>query len=257
MKDLSIILPSKRHFHLKRTLFEIHENTTGVDYEVIVISPFRVEGDHTIWVPEPPGGCGGPGPANSLGYAYSSGRYICPMTDDVLPIPNWATNAMHFVEENEKECFPFCAGLVYLRSPIPGNHNISFGSAYGHYFPFFPFMSRRSVEAIGGWILPEFRRGFTDADLGLRVWHNGGVCRQCTNSCVLSAQLAILFSNALDIERDFSDQMDDFARFVEKWKPVYGEGWPDDFHVIAQNHDGLGDLVDGTYVNTVPPANRK
>jgi GT2 family glycosyltransferase len=246
---ISITLPSLKPFHLKRTVFEIQENTS-VEYEIIIVSPFEVAGKNIKWIPES-GERNGSGPAHAVAYQNATGNFITLLTDDVLPLPGWAENLIEYVNNKEKLLFPFAAGFIYQRTAHLPHAPVSFGSGYGRYFPFFPFMSRQSVEAVGGWILPEFRRGCADTDLGMRIWHAGGACYQCMKARVLTAQLAVVYENALDVNRDMSDQLPDFERFIEKWEPIFGHGWPREFTKVIRNHN-FNELIDGTYFKPDP-----
>jgi hypothetical protein len=129
------------------------------------------------------------------------------------------------------------------------------GTCFGLYYPNFPMM-RRAGAVSAGWFDGDYRQGFSDCDLGMRVWNLGGFC-------AFSSRPAIFLSKDTDgrlvdvVRKSKLYEPADYHRFVARWAPRYGGGWNtavlQDFNVnvsvgahahlvtddctIRQNHD--------------------
>ncbi|MBF0323468.1 MAG: glycosyltransferase family 2 protein [Alphaproteobacteria bacterium] len=164
-KLISIILPTIRPDLAGAALQSIVACSDDVRYEIVVVSPFPVQGKNIVHVKEevPKGNCA----AHAMGYQASSGDIIVAMSDDHIALDGWLTPVQSFIEQRETQYFPFCAGINRPQSPW-------FGAVYGLYYPYFPVLSRQSAEAIGGFFSPDFTAHFGDPDLAMRVWKAGG-----------------------------------------------------------------------------------
>src|SRR5579885_347968 len=89
---LSILLPSVFPDQVAKAIDMIHATTTGVDYEIVVVSPFEVSKAKVRWVheAEPRGNA----PAQAAAYANASGEFVLGFSDDVSLLPGWAPQAL-------------------------------------------------------------------------------------------------------------------------------------------------------------------
>lgn len=205
---LSITLPSIDRAALSRTLTNI-EATTRCDYEVVVVSPDQPVGEiigcHVYWVPDH--SMMGANAGHALALPYASGELILPFVDDHLFIDGWDVLAIEEFERNEG-VHPFALGLR------AGTH---VGTVFGIYYPYFPLM-RLNGAKYSGWFDPLYRKGFADADLGLKVWSQGG-------KAIWSKFQSIIWHP--DDERKGTDPHtteDDMALFLKRWDVKYGRG---------------------------------
>jgi hypothetical protein len=113
--------------------------------------------------------------------AVASGEIVLPMIDDFAPAFGWLDGLAATVAEGERRGLPFCGSLHWVNHPW-------FNTAYDRYYAFFPVMSRRSLEAVGGYIDTAFRANFGDVDLSLRVWAAGGSVALMTRAAIYKAR---------------------------------------------------------------------
>lgn len=211
---LSITLPSLFPDLLAQSLEALRRHTVGVDYEALVVSPFRVEAPNVRWIEEtrPEGNC----PAHARAAALADGDLILPLCDDVTVMPGWADALLTFFCAREPGASPYVCGLNVDGGPI--------GTVFGLYYPYFPVMRRETAARIGGYYDPGYRAHFGDCDIGLRVWELGGRCEFCRDARI-SAAPRKQNPNAPEAPTRRSARMADMARFVARWAPVYGRGW--------------------------------
>lgn len=210
---LSLTLPSLFPDALKAAVTNIYATTRSVDYEIVVVSPFEARGPHITWVREeqPRGNCH----AHNVAFQHSTGDIIVALSDDALVLPGWDEQALAFLHEREGDA-PYALGLHQ------SNHFT--GTAFGIYYPFFPMMRRRTIEAIGGYYPSEFRAHFADPDIGMRVWSAGGRCEFSPQPLIARVQ-----RDEGPLERHKSASLDgDMRLFLSRWQPVYGAGWAGD-----------------------------
>lgn len=236
---VSIIVPTLREKLFRSLLSSIEEGARGFDYEVVVISPFSPEGKSILWLKEdvPLGTCN----AIAHGYENSSGDIVVLLSDDVLVTSGWLRSIVDFIVERERNYFPFLAGQ--------NKSGRYFGTVYGMYYPYYPAISRRSAEAIGGLFSREFVSHYGDPDLGLRVWNKGGRAELCYDSKLIFSSIERYFSAAPKKSKSLDG---DFETFKNKWSPIYGAGWGGGFRDVNRDYP-LASLVGGSYSNNTPP----
>lgn len=221
---VSITLPSIYPEALARSLKNIRD-TTRADYEVVVISPFEVQEPNVKWLREEEArGCAY---AHDIASKAAKGDFLVAWADDHVFVDGWDTQAIpRFIEreklfQNGDVRKPFAMGLRHV---VPGH----VGTEFGIYYPYFPMMRQSMVDDIG-WIGPEYRSGFGDSDLGMRIWAMGGRCEFSPLGLIVATaddqrKAGVLFTDA------------DMVLFLERWAPTFGAGWPTD-HIRAFNRD--------------------
>lgn len=215
---VSLILPSIVPELLDRALENIYATAEMEDYEIIVVSPFEVRKPRVVWVPETE--LRGVIAAHAAAYAVATGDILAALSDDVTWEPGWLARVVDFVESREKLYFPYASGFVVL---VDDNRFGIATTMYGYYYPTWTAISRRSVEAIGGYFSTEFYAAFSEADLGLRIWEKGGRCELCP-----TARLRLIpnrneeYPVATHGQRRFAA---DQQTFLAKWSPRLGQNW--------------------------------
>lgn len=212
---ISIILPSIHESLLARALQSIYAASEGICYEIVVVSPFYVEGPRIRWVEERISR--GSTCAVAAGYKAATGDLIALTADDLVPGRGWLKQLWDYYWARAADTFPLSVGL----------RRGGFGTVYGKYYPFFPCMSRGSIEASGGWYSEEYISSWGDPDLGLRVWQAGGLCEVCPiKECTLDDEPDRLgYTNPRETPAISSVQLRDQAVFIKKWHPIYGAKW--------------------------------
>ncbi|HEY0835278.1 MAG TPA: hypothetical protein VGE72_15345 [Azospirillum sp.] len=241
MPKISITLPSLRARMLIDTIQSLYAASVGHELEIVVVSPFEVEGPFVRHVPEgePRGNCA----AHALGYEASSGDIVIAMSDDHRAVPGWLDGLADTVAERESRFFPFAGGLARPNCP-------HFGAAYGLYYPYFPVMSRRSIEAAGGWFSRAFTAHFADPDLGLRVWRAGGRCELLPDARILAVPVSDAENAAVPFKSKAFPQ--DFATFARTYHAGHGAGFLPDLREICADYP-IEYLSDGTFAERCPP----
>ncbi len=202
---ISITLPSLFPNTLARALTNIRENTS-VDYEVIVVSPFKVDEKDVIWIEEVErNGCAF---AHTVASLRATGDFITGTADDCDYLPGWDIQAIeNFSERKPKDGSMFCLGLHYGL----------IGTVYGIYYCNFPFMRLEDALKIG-YFDGRFKKDFTDADLSFKVWSRGGRCEYSKNKLINITE---------EDKRKGGDNCldEDLNLFLEKWGAKYGQGF--------------------------------
>ena len=217
---ISITLPSIYPDALKRTLENLRDTMVG-EYEVIVVSPFNpaeIVGPNgrIVWVREEfPRGCN---PAHAAALPYATGEFITAWVDDHLYVPAWDTIITKDFRERAN-VQPFLMGL--RQGPFVG-------LTFGMYYAYFPFMRTIDAHQIG-WFSDMYERDFADVDLAMRVWEQHGVCEWSKGHLINAHH---------DDNRKGGRQVNqsDMAKFITRWKPVYGKDW-DTSTLRAFNND--------------------
>jgi glycosyltransferase involved in cell wall biosynthesis len=205
---VSITLPSIYPEALDRALQNI-EATTRTDHEVIVVSPFRVDRSNVVWVEEKERrGCNF---AHDMAARKATGDFITAFVDDVLYVDDWDERIISDFIEREK----ILDGNNVLGLRFSGQRHV--GTVFGIYYPYFPFMRRSNLQKFG-WLGPEYRLGFGDADLGMRVWHRGGRCEFSRESVLIVTE-----DDRRKGETLFAPE--DLVLFTSRWANVYGRDW--------------------------------
>lgn len=208
---VSFTLPTLFPDAIHRAIANINASVREVDYEILVVSPFPVEGPRVVWVEEgePRGNCG----AHAMAFEKSTGDVVAPMCDDVLLLPGAVEKALRFMMEREVPNPDYVLGLA--------PHSQMMGTAFGIYYPYFPMLRRSTAARIGGYYRTCFRSHFGDVDIGLRAWDAGGRC-EATPFPVL---------HFLEVHDDFSKeqrtkaQRRDMETFLSLWAVKYGSEW--------------------------------
>jgi hypothetical protein len=237
--ELSILIAALRPELLATALPAIRLAIGTTPYEIVVVSPFPVSAPDVVWVDETKPR-GSPA-AYVAAYAASCGDVVAVMSEDLLPAPGMLDLMVEFVRRGERSHFPFAAGARWI---VHNKHDVV-GTVYGRYYPYLPALSRRSVERIGGWYDPEFRAGWADSDLALRIWQAGGRCELCRAALVYSHPFDAIGGQAP--AKSVSGTADrDFARFRARWHPIFGAGWgerPEDVNADRSPQAMIGDTI--------------
>ena len=213
---VSITLPSIFPDALDRALANIRATTKG-DYEVVVVSPFRVAAADVLWVEETErNGCAF---AHTVAARHATGDFITATADDCDYMPAWDQRMIQIYSERApRDGRNFCLGLHYGL----------LGSVFGIYYANFPFMRRDQALSLG-YFDGNYKKGFTDSDLGFKVWSSGGRCEYSVER--------LIEITAEDNRKAGEDcPPDDLKYFVEKWGSKYGHGF-DSSYMRAINVD--------------------
>lgn len=206
MKELSIIIPSLRRNELECCLESIRLNTTDVDYEVIVVSPFGPWEKHrnVVWVEEKERS--GVVSAVISGEKKASGMYITTLSDEARVLRGWAKNMITFLRQQPD-----------VR--VIGNFRVvDFGEQmqffyYGRLFSIFPFARKSFIDSLGGLFSSEYKAFYADPDLGVRCWESGGQVITCPNAFI---QHPYILDN-INRENRLLYEEDDKKTFIRRW----------------------------------------
>lgn len=209
----SILLPTLRRKLFEATLHTIYQHSQGLDYEIVVVSPFKVEGERIVWVEEKKaGGCIR---AFADAYERSTGDIIVAMTDDTIALPGWLEAIDRWIVAGEKQYMPYCIGLNRVNVA-------TLGTVFGKYYGYFPAISRRSIEAAGGWFYdPSFVGNWADPDLGMRVWDAGGRVEYCWEARIQMVTIQSQFAEAVHKAGRYF--ITDSETFWNKWNHTVPE----------------------------------
>ena len=214
MKKISISLPTLFPELLKGACEAIYRAAAPQEFEleIVIVSPFEVSGPGIVWVheKEPRGNSA----AHESAYKHSTGDYILALSDDHHLHPTALVNALRYYQSREKRFPIYSIGL---------HQGFSVGTLFGIYYPYFPFMSRASIDRSGGWYLPKYAAHFSDGDLGLRVWEGGGRCEVCPDAELRS--ISNRDTAAPESTHRSTARERDLKTFIERWGRIYGRGW--------------------------------
>lgn len=222
---ISITLPCNRPEALHRTLANIQDTMRGW-VEVIVCSPFPfgnmvLHNGMVIHVfDEHEAGCNA---GHMMAASYATGDYITAWVDDHLYVDGWDELIIKNFERFGTTCQPLCLGLKHA-------NRRQFGTVFGKYYPYFPFMRRSDLGRVGGWISGDYKSGFADCDLAMRVWAAGGYCTSSVDDLVLVHEDDNRKGQSVNCHPQ------DMELFVQRWKPRFGRGW-DTSHLRGFNVD--------------------
>jgi hypothetical protein len=140
---------------------------------------------------------------------------------DVLALENFFRRETVLQESEPEYLLPFVLGLRQIQSgPDVGGR---IGTIFGKYYPYFPLARMSDVRAVGGWFSAEYKHGWGDPDFALRVYTAAGTCEWAD---VPTIQVNIEEDQARHGPKTV--QSNDVNRFLAKWGPTYGKGWPTD-----------------------------
>lgn len=210
---LSVTLPSLFPELLQHALPALYRSVpAGVELEILVVSPFKVQGPGLVWIPESEarGNCF----AHHMAYRQATGDYVLTLSDDFVVAPGSLQAALEHVVGGEDRNFPFSVGLHHQAGIA--------GTVFGIYYPYFPLMSRASIEAVGGYFSTDYAAHFGDVDLALRVWSAGGRCELSQDAAITGLVREGIIPESTHRS---SARIRDLETFVRRWKPVFGAGW--------------------------------
>lgn len=247
---ISITLPSIYPAACERALENIVASTI-CDVEIIVVSPFKPPpvnlrwGQTLVWLEEKvKSTCAA---AHDRARYEATGDFVTAFADDFLYTDRWDEKIVpDFLDRERRWVGPgYVMGLRYKPSPFVG-------TVFGMYYANFPFMRRASLERFG-YIGPEYKRGFGDSDLGMRVWSRGGRCE-------FSADQVLLVTPDDQRKGGVLHDPSDMALFLSRWAPVYGKGWRTkglrgfNLDIVPEEHPGV---IFGRTVNYNDPEFRR
>ncbi len=117
-----------------------------------------------------PQGCAA---AHAVATRHVQGDLVLAFADDHEMVDGWDCEALvEFDNRRPKDLSAFCLGLR-------GAHSGHVGTNWGVYYAYFPLMQLADVRRLG-WIGDDYRGGFGDSDLAMRVWASGGRCEWTT-----------------------------------------------------------------------------
>ena len=214
---LSLTLPTLFPGPAARIIENVRATVRDIDYEIVVVSPFEVSGPDIRWIKEEtPKGCGA---AHAVAYENSTGDVICPLADDAEFRPGWAEDGYQSLLKFERGR-PYAIGI--------GQTNQMVGTVFGIYYPFFPMLRRTTMEAIGGFYLPQLRHHFTDSDFALRIWSIGGACGFTERDYIerKPRDTAGFADTAMRLDSSRNESLKrDMETFLGLWGARYGKGW--------------------------------
>ena len=245
---ISLTLPSVHEDALAEAIGNIAAATT-YPCELVVVSSFKppsIPSAHIriAWVKESArSGCSA---AHAAGALAASGELILAWADDHLFTRGWDQPIV--AEFRAREALfksmapgPYSPGPYSLGLRRHGSEYV--GTEFGIYYPYFPLMRLSDVQKIG-WLGKEWRKGFGDSDLALRVWTAGGRCEWSTTRVVMTGEHDKRKVTGQGEEADDAAlfHADDMKLFVERWAPRYGWGW-DTSHLRGFNLDVVPETI--------------
>lgn len=217
---ISITLPSLH----REQLVSVVENitwTARTHPEVIIVSPFQpyqVPGSRIVWVREDE--AKGVSAAHAAAFAAATGEFVIPWADDHYFTDGWDEVLVGEFKKREMETGIGGLGAFALGPRFVVPHN-NVETIFGRYYPCFPLMRRQTVVDVGGWLSPEFKVGFADPDLGMRVWEAGGRCEWSTARLLRPSQNNVRYPGE-GFETKFKT---DAALLVRKWFHLASDRW--------------------------------
>lgn len=191
--DLSFLMVTNRDWetHGRIVVESLYRTNSPYDYEILVYSPFPVEGPKILWVEDTTkDGC--VSGFNEL-LKYNPGRYVVPAVDDMV-YDNSIFKAIPFLESelfaNRKyKICAVCAGIIPGESLIPSpSRPTNFGFApYIKENNFrvvgYPFMSIETIGLLGGIMFPPcFKHHYGDNWLAYYLGRLGEEVLECLNT---------------------------------------------------------------------------
>ncbi len=212
MKEISILLPSLRPEMVKRRIEEFAQTNSNVDYEIIVVSPFKVEGKNVKWIEDRRLGSVF---ATNLAYYYSNSNYVMYYSDKVIPTKNCLTAMLNCVKLNVE---PFIGAFKMVRF---NGREIGAFKCYNKLYACYGCMSKKTVGLIGGFFDIYFLHSWADIDISLRCWEAGGKVEVCQDAIVKPIPLKD------KVYKDHRNQTwnKDVEYFLNKWHSKLGKGF--------------------------------
>jgi GT2 family glycosyltransferase len=211
---VSITLPSVRPDLVEQRIKDYERTCADINYELIIVSSFVVEGPNVIHVPEHTrlGATG----AQHEAYDHASGQYVVWMSDDAVPTPGCIKNIVEFVSGKRE---PFIAAFR-VRNAANHFRERAQAAIYGKLFACWGCASRGTIEQIGGFFDTVYFATHTDVDQSLRCWNSGGEVLTCPSAWMV-------WDDADDElkSRAYLSKWEerDGAIFRARWDPVFGK----------------------------------
>jgi len=211
--NISILLPSVRPEAVKQTIREFAETNPGFDYEIVVVSPFEVQGENVIWVEErePLGSVS----ATFMAYVHSRGKYVIYFSDDVTPGQNCLTEMYNFMEQHPA---PFIGAFKMMDS----TREIGPFGAYDKLYACYGCLSRETISKLDGFFDTQFLFSWADIDISLRCWEIGGKVEICHTAVVYPHQIHD------DVYKNHREKYwnSDVNQFFDIWHEKLGKDLP-------------------------------
>lgn len=212
MPEISITLPSLRPEATLQRVKEFSATNGDSDYELVIVSPFAIEGDRVVHIQEKePRGTAF---ANDIAYKNASADYIVWWADDVVPTENCLANIVNFVKSKNE---PFIAS--FRMKDRFGKEKPQW-TIYGKLLAGFGCASRNTIDLIGGYFDTAYRSYWQDPDMCLRAWTRGGKVEVCPNAWVIMEHI---FDQLRDDNWD-KYQVEDTKTFLNRWHDTFGKG---------------------------------
>lgn len=207
---ISIIVPSLRPEMMENCVKSIHNNAKGLDYEVIVISPFDISSHPNVVhitedKPE------GTGKAVYTGYKEAKGEYIMsindhgivetplkymvecmkPHDDEIYEGRFFTIDVKRNVLDGEILVSPVGSPVIPPGQKYVPTHNGNYfdhiSKVFGRVFATLMCIRRDKAEEIGGFFdYPYYKAWYLDPDLSLRVWKAGGKVETCEKAQIMA-----------------------------------------------------------------------
>ena len=218
---VSILLPSLREELVKQRVKEWVTNNPNTDFEIIVVSPFKIVGEHVLWTEDYPPFKGSVF-ATNLALSRAKGDYIIYFSDDVAPTKLCLKNMLEFMKDKPE---PFLGAFKMF---TPTGKEIGAFGAYKKLYACYGCLSRNTLLKLSNILFrPEFKYSWADIDLSLRVWELGGQVEICPIAGVIPKQVE---DEVYRSHRTTFDQ--DFNTFANKWHPKYSKDIPREIGAI-------------------------
>ena len=212
MPEISITLPSLRPETALQRVREFSATNGDSDYELIIVSPFAIEGDKVVHIQEKePKGTAF---ANDMAYQNSSADHIVWWADDLVPTVNCLANIVNFVKSKKD---PFIAS--FRMKDRFGKEKPQW-TIYGKLLAGFGCASRNTLDLIGGYFDTAYRSYWQDPDMCLRAWTRGGKVEVCQNAWVVMEHI---FDKLRENNWD-KYQLEDTKTFLDRWHNTLGKG---------------------------------
>lgn len=217
MSKISILLASLREQECKERIKELTNDK--LEYEIVVTSPFPVEGKNVIWVPE----LERQGNVWAMYQAYikSSGDYIIYMADDTILLPKEIENMIKFLEL--EPTIPTLGSFTMVSTEGQEQNHWCIQTLNGNRYLYacYGCINRKWIDLVNGFFDIDFKHSWCDPDFSMRIWNikNGRVVK-CSEAKVINKQ------NNFDSIHEENTKMyfeKDTKTFIKKWGHLIGD----------------------------------
>ena len=156
--------------------------------------------------------------AHEQAFLWTTGEHVLAWVDDHELLLGWDVHALGALKAAEafSPGRPVAVGLRHDTGQV--------GTCFGRYYPYFPIMRRVHVLAVGGWLSGDYRLGFADVDLAMRVWAAGGRCEP--TGAGLVRRMPDDDRKLGNLHQEAHTTPEDLALFLSRWKDTLGASWP-------------------------------